>query len=75
MTPVQIDDDSNGHCRLCCSDRDDKNGKEDPIQLFWIQVLIEHYKIDIYAIEDKFNCHQHGDHVATCKQSVHADKE
>jgi hypothetical protein len=75
MTPVKIDDDRNRDRSLGCSYRDDKNGKEDTVQSFRVQVFIEHHKIDIYAIQDKLNGHQHGDHIATCEQSKHADKE
>ena len=32
-------------------------------------------KVDVHAVQNKFNCHEHRDHVAPRKQSVHAYKK
>jgi hypothetical protein len=75
MAPVQIDYNSYGHrCFGSCNGYD-KYGEEYPVQFTRIQVFIECHKIDINAIQNDFNSHQHGDHITTGEESVHADEK
>jgi hypothetical protein len=75
MTAIQVYDYGDRHSRLGCSNRNYKNGEKDPIQFVRIQVFIEDNEVDIYAIQDQFNCHEHCDHIAPGKQPVCPDKK
>jgi hypothetical protein len=63
MAPVQINYYRNSYCRLCCSNGNNKNGKENAVEFFRIQIFIEYNEIDIHTIQDQFNSHQHRYHV------------
>src|SRR6266508_5284725 len=42
MAPVEVDDYSNSHSRLCCSYRNNKNDKENSVQFIGKQIFIEY---------------------------------
>ncbi len=75
MTTIKINNDRNCYSRFCCRYRNNKYGEENAIKSVRVQVFIEHDEIDIYTVQYYLYRHQHRDHVTSCKQAVHADKE
>lgn len=75
MTSVKIDDDGNSHCGFCCSYGNDKDGEEDSVHLFREKVFVESNEIDVDAIQHQLNGHQHRNHIAACKEAIHADEK
>jgi hypothetical protein len=41
----------------------------------WPQIFIERNKIQVHAIQDQFNTHQHGDEVFVGKETIHTNEE
>jgi hypothetical protein len=75
MAPIQINNDGYGNSCLRSRYRNDKNGKEHPVEPLRVKVFVERYKIDIHTVQDQLDSHEHGDQVAAGEQSIHADKE
>jgi hypothetical protein len=75
VASVKVDDDSYSHSGLCRGDSNDKNGEEDSVQFFRIQVFIKDNKIDVHTVQYQFYCHQHGNHISPCEQSIHSNEE
>jgi hypothetical protein len=73
--PVQIDNDRNGHGRFRSGNGDNKQAKENTIQLFRVQVCIKGDKVDIHAVKDQLHRYQHRDHIPPRKQAIHANKK
>jgi hypothetical protein len=75
MAAIQVDNDRDRYRGFRRRDGDDKNGEEYSIQFTGIEVFIERNKVDVNAVKDKFNAHQHRDHIAPGEQAVHANKK
>jgi len=75
MATVQVDDDRDGNGSFSGSDRDDKQGKKQPIQLTGPQVFIERYKIQVHTVQDKFNAHEHRHKVSPGKKAIDANEK
>src|SRR5262245_55087909 len=75
MTAIQVNDDRNRDRRLSCRDRNNKYGEEDAVQFFRIEIFVKNDKVDVHAVQDELDGHQHCDQVATREQAIHANKE
>jgi hypothetical protein len=75
VAAIQVD--NNGYSDSCfrSGDRNDKQGKEDTIQPVRVEVFVESDKIDIHAVQDQFDGHEHTDQVTAGEQAKDADKE
>jgi hypothetical protein len=75
MAAVQVDYNGYGKRYFGSGNGDNEYGKKYPVERIGIQVFIERYKVDVYTIQHEFNAHEHGNHIASCKQPVHAYKK
>jgi hypothetical protein len=72
MAAVQVDNNGNSKRYFGSSNRNNKNGKEYPVECIGVQVFIEGNKVDIDAIQHELYAHKNGNHIAPGKQPVHA---
>src|SRR5688572_22920002 len=75
MTTVEVDDNSDSDGRFGCRDGDDEQGKEQTIHFVWPEIFVECYKIQVHAVQDQLNAHEHGDQVPSREKSIHTNKE
>jgi hypothetical protein len=75
MTSVQINNDRYGYSCFRRCNGNDEDGKENTVQLLREQVFVEGHKIDIHTIQHQFNGHEHGDHIPSGEQAIHANEE
>jgi hypothetical protein len=75
VCPVQVDDDSNCHRSFCGSYSDNEYGKEKAVQPVGPEIFIKSDKVDIYAVQDELNTHEHRNKIAPCKKTVHSNEE
>jgi hypothetical protein len=75
MCPVKIYDDRDRYRCFGGCDRDDENGKKDPVQPVGPQIFIEDHEIYIHAVQQQFHRHEDGDHIPAREQPVHPDEE
>jgi len=75
MIAVEINNDGDSHSSLSSCNGDDKEGKEQAVELIGIQEFIECHEVDVHTIEYQLHRHEHRYQVSPGKEAIHADKE
>jgi hypothetical protein len=75
MAAVQVNDDGDGHGSLSGGNGDDENGKEKSIHSSGPEIFIKSDKVQVHAVQDQFNTHEHGDQVPAGEEPVHANEK
>ncbi len=74
-TPIDTDDNCDGHSRFRSSNRNNKECEEYSFGFCRKQELIEGKEIDVDAIQNKLNGNQHGDHISSRDESKNPDEK